>query len=286
MMDPSQMHPGQNPSWPSFVPAAPGMTHVVVLSSTSNLSFPPWLLPSKVTSEADVTNAIDMVEDRFGGVVNATVNCAGIGVANKTVSKRGAHSLDEFQKVLHVNTVGSFNVIRLCAERMSKAEGHPAGGDCIERGVIVNTASVAAFDGQIGQAAYSASKGAIVGMTLPIARDLASFGIRVNTIAPGLFLTPLLEDLPSKVKDHLGKMAPFPNRLGDPDEFAHLVEVRAGRDTIAMVGLRTTLALLCVLFLFSLAYTPHRLTPTPLPWTPLPHPLPLSSTSQCSERHS
>ena len=184
--------------------------------------FCPVLL--QVTNEADVLNAISTVEDRFG-VLNTAVNCAGIGVANKTVSKRGAHSLEEFQKVLQVNTCGTFNVIRLCAERMSKSEGRPAGGDCIERGVIVNTASVAAYDGQIGQAAYSASKGAVVGMTLPIARDLASFGIRVNTVAPGLFLTPLLEDLPDKVKDHLGKMVPFPNRLGDPDEFAQLVEV-------------------------------------------------------------
>jgi len=138
----------------------------------------------------------------------------------KTVSKKGSHPLDQFEKVLKVNTVGTFNVIRLAAEQMAKNEPNDGG----ERGVIVNTASVAAYEGQIGQAAYSASKGAIVGMTIPIARDLAQYGIRVNTIAPGLFLTPLLLKLPEKVRNELGKTAPFPNRLGDPSEYGQLVQ--------------------------------------------------------------
>ena len=179
--------------------------------------------PTDITSEEDVARALDSMEERFG-TVNVAVNCAGIGIAVKTVNRKGAHSLDAFKKVLDVNASGTFNVIRLCAERMSHAEGVSVGGDCIQRGVIINTASVAAFDGQIGQAAYSASKGAIVGMTLPIARDLASLGIRVNTVAPGLFLTPLLESLPDKVQHELGKMVPFPSRLGNPDEFAMLIQ--------------------------------------------------------------
>lgn len=148
------------------------------------------------------------------------MNCAGIGIAVKTVSKKGVHPLDQFERVLKVNTVGTFNVIRLVAEQMAKNEPNEGG----ERGVIVNTASVAAYEGQIGQAAYSASKGAIVGMTLPIARDLAQYGIRVNTIAPGLFLTPLLLRLPEKVRNQLGKMVPFPSRLGDPLEYGQLVQ--------------------------------------------------------------
>lgn len=174
----------------------------------------------QVTSEEDVTNALDLAVSTFGAQVNAAVNCAGIGVAAKTIGKKGVHSLSQFEKTLGVNAVGSFNVIRLAAERMSLGEPYDADGS---RGVIVNTASVAAFDGQIGQAAYSASKGAIVGMTLPIARDLSSLGIRVNTIAPGLFLTPLLMGLPEKVQTHLGQTVPFPKRLGNPDEFAMMV---------------------------------------------------------------
>lgn len=162
-----------------------------------------------------------MALSTFGSEVNTAINCAGIGVAAKTLSKRGPHSLENFQKVLSVNTIGTFNVLRLAAERMSMGDPFDDDGS---RGVVVNTASVAAFDGQIGQAAYSASKGAIVGMTLPIARDLASLGIRVNTIAPGLFLTPLLMGLPQKVQDELGKTVPFPKRLGNPDDFAKMVE--------------------------------------------------------------
>ncbi|XP_022787067.1 3-hydroxyacyl-CoA dehydrogenase type-2-like isoform X2 [Stylophora pistillata] len=135
--------------------------------------------PTDVTSEADVQQAIQLATEKFGPL-NVAVNCAGIGIAVRTVSKKGPHPLDKFEKVLKVNTIGTFNVIRLVAEQMSQNEPNEGG----ERGVIINTASVAAYDGQIGQAAYSASKGAIVGMTLPIARDLSKHGIRVNTIAP------------------------------------------------------------------------------------------------------
>jgi len=177
--------------------------------------------PADVTSEADVTRALDLALEKFGSEVNVAVNCAGIGTAGKTLGKRGPFNLESFSKTLAVNTVGTFNVIRLAAERMSFGEPINEDGG---RGVIINTASVAAYDGQIGQAAYSASKGAIVGMTLPIARDLASLGIRVNTIAPGLFLTPLLMALPEKVQTHLGQTVPFPKRLGDPHQFALMIE--------------------------------------------------------------
>lgn len=152
--------------------------------------------PVDVTKEEDVNRALDATKDKFGKL-DAVVNCAGIGVAFKTYNfnKSRAHSLEDFQRVLTVNTAGTFNVIRLSAALLGANEPTDDG----QRGVIVNTASVAAFDGQIGQAAYSASKGAIVGMTLPIARDLSTQGIRVNTIAPGLFDTPLLASLPDKV---------------------------------------------------------------------------------------
>lgn len=175
--------------------------------------------PTDVTSEADVQQAIKLANEKFGPLT-AVVNCAGIGIAMRTVSKKGPHPLDQFEKVLKVNAVGTFNVIRLVAEQMATNETNEGG----ERGVIVNTASVAAYEGQIGQAAYSASKGAIVAMTLPIARDLSKTGIRVNTIAPGLFLTPLLLSLPEKVRDQLGQQVPFPSRLGDPAEFGQLVQ--------------------------------------------------------------
>ena len=154
----------------------------------------------------------------FGGL-QALVNCAGIAVGEKTVGKEGPHSLEKFAKVISINLIGSFNMIRLAADAMSKLQPNAAG----ERGVIVNTASVAAFDGQIGQAAYSASKGGVVGMTLPIARDLARSGIRVMTIAPGIFETPMLLGMPQEVQDALGKMVPFPSRLGRPKEYAQLV---------------------------------------------------------------
>jgi len=170
-----------------------------------------------VAREEDVAAALAQAEKAFG-VPRVVVNCAGIGDAATTVGKKGPFPLALFTKVITVNLIGTFNVIRLAAELMSKAD--PIGE---ERGVIVNTASVAAFDGQIGQAAYSASKGGIVGMTLPIARDLARFGIRVNTIAPGLFLTPLMATLPEEAQRSLASQVPFPPRLGDPREYAMLV---------------------------------------------------------------
>ena len=154
------------------------------------------------------------------GSLDIVVNCAGIGDAQKTVGKEGAHDPAVFAKVINVNLVGSFNVASQGAAMMAGKE--PDGPDG-ERGVIVNTASVAAFDGQIGQVAYSASKGGIVGMTLPMARDLSRMGIRVMTIAPGLFLTPLLESLPEEVQQSLGQQVPFPSRLGDPGEYAAMV---------------------------------------------------------------
>jgi len=153
------------------------------------------------------------------GTLRGLVNCAGVAPAEKVVGRDGAHKLESFARTININLVGSFNMIRLAAEIMSKNEAD-AGG---ERGVIVSTASVAAYDGQIGQAAYAASKGGIVGMTLPIARELARFGIRVMTIAPGIFETPMLLGMPQEVQDALGKMVPFPSRLGKPAEYAALV---------------------------------------------------------------
>lgn len=176
-------------------------------------------IPTDVTSEDALNRALDLVTERFG-TPNVLINCAGIAIAARTVSKKGPHPLDAFAKILHVNAIGTFNAIRLTAARMATAEPNEG----LERGVIVNTASVAAFDGQIGQAAYSASKGAIVGMTLPIARDLSRFGIRVCTIAPGIFRTPMLAGLPEKAQQSLGEQVPFPSRLGEPDEYARLVE--------------------------------------------------------------
>ncbi|CAL4091636.1 unnamed protein product, partial [Meganyctiphanes norvegica] len=178
-------------------------------------------VPADVTSEEEVSNALSAAIDRWGSI-NSVVNCAGIGIARKTYNpkKKQPHDLAGFSKVLQVNAIGSFNVIRLSVMHMAENTPNEDG----QRGVIVNTASVAAFDGQVGQAAYSASKGAIVGMTLPIARDLAPTGIRVCTIAPGLFLTPLLESLPEKVKSFLASTVPFPQRLGHPDEYAHMVQ--------------------------------------------------------------
>ena len=171
-----------------------------------------------VSNEEQVIAAINRGVETFGKI-NVAVNCAGIGVAQKVVSKRGVHALDDFEKVLRVNLTGTFNVIRLAAATMENNEPDQDG----QRGVIINTASVAAFDGQIGQAAYSASKGGVVGMTLPIARELASIGVRVVTIAPGLINTPLFATLPDQAKEALGAMTPFPKRLGEPSEYAHLV---------------------------------------------------------------
>ena len=170
-----------------------------------------------VTDEAGVSAALDAAEEM--GPLRINVNCAGIGNAIKTVGKDGAFPLAGFRKVVEVNLIGTFNVIRLSAERMVKTD--PVGE---ERGVIINTASVAAFDGQIGQAAYSASKVRVVGMTLPIARDLSRELIRVCTIAPGLFKTPLLGSLPEEAQKSLGQQVPHPARLGDPDEYGALAQ--------------------------------------------------------------
>jgi NAD(P)-dependent dehydrogenase (short-subunit alcohol dehydrogenase family) len=170
-----------------------------------------------VTSEADGKAAVELAVKAFGGI-HVLVNCAGIGTAERTIGKEGPHNLGHFTRVVTINLIGSFNMIRLAADAMAKAGPNAAG----ERGVIINTASVAAYDGQIGQAAYSASKGGIVGMTLPIARDLSRNGIRVCTIAPGIFETPMLLGMPKDVQDALGKMVPFPPRLGRPVEYAQL----------------------------------------------------------------
>jgi NAD(P)-dependent dehydrogenase (short-subunit alcohol dehydrogenase family) len=169
-----------------------------------------------ITSEPDVTAALDAAERL--GALRVVVNCAGIGDAVKVMSRKGVHPLDHFARVVTVNLIGTFNVIRLATARMRLNE--PVDWD---RGVIVNTASVAAFDGQIGQAAYSASKGGIVGMTLPIARELAEYKIRMLTIAPGTFKTPLLASLPEQAQESLAQQVPHPKRLGDPAEFAGLV---------------------------------------------------------------
>ncbi|MEH7115200.1 3-hydroxyacyl-CoA dehydrogenase [Neobacillus niacini] len=174
---------------------------------------------TNVADEKSVLNALNEVKAKFNGF-NAVVNCAGIGDPKKTVSRGKAHDLESFVKVINVNLIGTFNVIRLAAEKMVENVPNVKG----ERGVIINTASVAAFDGQVGQASYSASKGGIVGMTLPIARDLATHGIRVVTIAPGLFETPLFHTLPEDVIEALGNQVPFPSRLGYPSEYAQLVQ--------------------------------------------------------------
>ncbi len=171
-----------------------------------------------VSSEADGKAAVETALKEFGGL-QVLVNCAGIAVAEKTVGKDGPHSLASFTRCITVNLIGTFNMIRLAADAMSRAVPNAMG----ERGVIVNTASVAAYDGQIGQAAYSASKGGVVGMTLPVARDLSRSGIRVCTIAPGIFETPMLAGLPKEAQDSLGKQVPFPSRLGRPAEYAQLV---------------------------------------------------------------
>ena len=175
-----------------------------------------------VTSEADGQAVVAAATAM--GLLRGLVNCAGVAIGEKTVGKDGPHSLAGFQRVINVNLVGSFNMIRLAATAMSRQEPTADG----ERGVLVNTASVAAFDGQIGQAAYSASKGGIVGMTLPIARDLSRSGIRCVTIAPGIFETPMLLGMPQEVQDSLGRQVPFPSRLGKPAEYANLVAAILG----------------------------------------------------------
>ena len=172
-----------------------------------------------VTDTNSVNQAVSSFLKQNEGI-QIVVNCAGIGPAAKTVSRGEPHSSELFAKVININLIGSFNVASICAAEMVKNKEYSEDGF---RGVIVNTASVAAYDGQIGQVAYSASKGGIVGMTLPMARDLSDKGIRVCSIAPGLFLTPLLESLPEEVQESLGKQVPFPSRLGKPTEFAKLV---------------------------------------------------------------
>lgn len=170
-----------------------------------------------VTDETSVGAAIALAMEKMGKIT-ACVNCAGIAYGIKTVGRDGAHPLDAFQRTIDINLVGSFNVARLASVEMAKNEPEPDGA----RGVIINTASIAAFDGQKGQAAYSASKGGVVGMTLPMARDLSSTGIRVMTIAPGIFMTPMLAGLPEEVQQQLAADVPNPARLGDPREYGRL----------------------------------------------------------------
>ena len=169
-----------------------------------------------VTQRDRMPSAVEAAEAL--GTLRGLVNCAGVAIGEKTVGKEGPHALPSFARVIGINLIGTFNMIRVAADAMSKLD---ATGDG-ERGVLINTASVAAYDGQIGQAAYAASKGGVVGMTLPIARDLARQGIRCVTIAPGLFATPMLLGMPQEVQDALGKQPPFPSRLGRPDEYAAL----------------------------------------------------------------
>jgi NAD(P)-dependent dehydrogenase (short-subunit alcohol dehydrogenase family) len=188
-----------------------------------------------VTSEADAQAVVDAAGQM--GTLRGLVNCAGIAIGEKTVGKDGPHSLASFTRVITINLIGTFNMIRTVATAMAKLEPTTDG----ERGVVINTASVAAFDGQIGQVAYSASKGGVVGMTLPIARDLSRSGIRCCTIAPGIFGTPMLLGMPQDVQDSLGKQVPFPSRLGKPEEYAalvrHIIEnVMLNGETIRLDG--------------------------------------------------
>ncbi|OWP51167.1 3-hydroxyacyl-CoA dehydrogenase [Pseudomonas nitroreducens] len=180
-------------------------------------------LRTDVCSEADGKAAVQLAVDSFGAL-HGLANCAGVAPAEKVIGRNGVHGLESFTRTININLIGTFNMLRLAAEAMARNEPD-AGG---ERGIIINTASVAAFDGQIGQAAYSASKSAVVGMTLPIARELARSGIRVMTIAPGIFETPMMAAMPQEVRDSLGASVPFPPRLGRPDEYAalarHIIE--------------------------------------------------------------
>ncbi len=172
-----------------------------------------------VRDENQVQEAVRKAYETFGAI-HVNVNCAGIALAKKVLSKNGVHPLEDFRKSIDINLVGTFNVLKVCSDYMSKNEPDAEG----ERGVIINTASVAAYEGQIGQAAYAASKGGIVSMILPLAREFASLGIRVMGIAPGLFYTPLFKGLPPEAVESLEKQVPFPSRLGKPEEYAHLVK--------------------------------------------------------------
>ena len=172
-----------------------------------------------VTSDRDCTAAVELAKEEFGGL-HGVINCAGIATGERVVGKEGPHSLEAFARTIQVNLIGSFNLLRIAADAMAKQAPNAEG----ERGVIINTASVAAFDGQIGQAAYSASKAGVVGMTLPIARELARFGIRVMVIAPGIFETAMMAGMAPNVRSSLEATVPFPARLGRPDEYAQLAQ--------------------------------------------------------------
>jgi NAD(P)-dependent dehydrogenase (short-subunit alcohol dehydrogenase family) len=182
-----------------------------------------FFVHTDITDEAQVSSAIAALKERWGAL-NALINCAGIPGAERVLGRKGIHRLETFQRAIQVNLIGTFNVIRLAADAMQ----HTSANEGLEQGIIINTASVAAYDGQIGQAAYAASKGGIVSMTLPLARELSAFGIRVMTIAPGLFKTPMMSVLPEEVQQSLGDSVPFPARLGEPEEFAalaaHIIE--------------------------------------------------------------
>jgi len=188
----------------------------------NELGAPARFIFTDVTSEESVRAAVALAAT--SGRLRGVINCAGIAIGQRVLGREGPHDLGAFNRVLQVNLVGSFNVIRLAAAAMSAQEPDEGG----ERGVMVNTASVAAFDGQVGQAAYSASKGGIAAMTLPVARELARFGIRVMTIAPGIFDTPMMAGMPEKTRQSLGEQVPFPSRLGRPEEYAalarHIIE--------------------------------------------------------------
>ncbi len=175
-------------------------------------------VPTDVTKEESVLAALRLAEERFGGL-HGVVNCAGIIIGKKVFGKRGPHSLEAFEKIIRVNLIGTFNVIRLSVPLMARGEPNEGG----ERGVIINTSSIAASDGQIGQAAYSASKGGLASMTLPLARELSQHGIRVATIAPGIFRTAMTDNMPEAMRETLARQVPFPPRFGEPDEFAGLV---------------------------------------------------------------
>jgi NAD(P)-dependent dehydrogenase (short-subunit alcohol dehydrogenase family) len=196
---------------------AGGRVVILDLNEPGQLGDSARFAKTDVSEAAEVEAAIQLAVEAFGGV-DIAVNCAGIGDPQKILGKDGPASLERFSRVIKVNLIGTFNVARLAAAAMARNQPNENG----ERGVIVNTASVAAFDGQVGQASYSASKGGIAGMTLPLARDLAQVGIRVMTIAPGLFNTPMLAALPENVRASLGAMVPFPSRLGHPSEYAQL----------------------------------------------------------------
>lgn len=188
------------------------------MATVSDLGAGARFCRADVAQEEDGRAAIDLAVSVFGRL-DALVNCAGIAPGEKILGREGPHRLDSFARAVTVNLVGTFNMLRLAAEAMAKNAPGPGG----ERGVIVNTASIAAFDGQIGQAAYAASKGGVAALTLPAARELARHGIRVVTVAPGIFRTPMMAGLPQEVQDSLGASVPFPNRLGDPAEYAALV---------------------------------------------------------------